>query len=466
MKREFGDVPGYEFEAPRVPARTPGYGTLGGAQDPLRALRAAEEPRAPSLPARVAASLLDVLRERNLLTNLAMPIVAAIIVGVAAVVVAGGGGRGGAAPSALAAGFPPARLAGADFTGAGGAGQPVLASIAASAATDVVAGSVSGHPALWVSPDGGSAWSRPDLTGPAAPAAAGGGQLTGVAHGTAGWLAVGSMAAGQRGPLAVGSPDGQAWTATALPGAAGGAVAAAVAAGPAGYAIVGRQAAGGGSAAAWYSRGLDGWQPAAVAPAGPAGGAMMAAVTVTAGGFAAVGSAGTRPAAWISAAGRSWRPAPVPLPAGAARAALDYVAARGMRVVAAGTEVSAAGASRPFTVVSADAGATWTLLPLPAPAAASGAAAVTALTAAGGGFIAAGTFGAADGTDVVIWMLPAGQAGGPQWTVSAPRGTGLSGPGTQTLTALTAEGTTLTGVGFTARGQAQQPTLWQSPVRY
>ena len=61
-----------------------------------------------------------VMRTRNWLMGLAVPILAAIAVGIAAVVVTGGGGTGGAAPSALAAGFPPARLAGASFTGSAG----------------------------------------------------------------------------------------------------------------------------------------------------------------------------------------------------------------------------------------------------------------------------------------------------------------------------------------------------------
>ena len=54
------------------------------------------------------------MRKRNWLMGLAVPILAAIAVGIAVVVVSGGGGSGASAPSALAAGFPPARLAGAD----------------------------------------------------------------------------------------------------------------------------------------------------------------------------------------------------------------------------------------------------------------------------------------------------------------------------------------------------------------
>jgi hypothetical protein len=54
-----------------------------------------------------------------------------------------------------------------------------------------------------------------------------------------------------------------------------------------------------------------------------------------------------------------------------------------------------------------------------------------------------------------------------------PQGTGLASSTAQnTVTALTADGATLTGVGFTAELSAsgapgaQQPTLWQSPIRY
>ena len=50
----------------------------------------------------------------------------------------------------------------------------------------------------------------------------------------------------------------------------------------------------------------------------------------------------------------------------------------------------------------------------------------------------------------MVWTLPAGSAGGTAWTEAAPQGTGLAGPGMQAITALTATGATLTGVGFTA----------------
>ena len=216
-----GEVPGYEFEAPRGPRHRTRQDSLRPfPQDPLRpfrpcaAARAAPPPRASVRTA--GGGVLAVMRTRNWLVGLVLPIVVAVIVGIAVVVTAGGGGNGGAAPSALAAGFPPARLAGTAFTGPAGTTPVMLTAIAASAGTEVLAGTADGGPALWVSADGGSAWTRAALTG------AGSGQLAGVAHGAAGWLAVGASlagtgpagtgSAGTGGPLIASSPDGQAWT--------------------------------------------------------------------------------------------------------------------------------------------------------------------------------------------------------------------------------------------------------------
>ena len=204
----------------------------------------------------------------------------------------------------------------------------------------------------------------------------------------------------------------------------------------------------------------------------------MNAVSATSRGFVAVGAAGGRPAAWVSGTGRTWTLVTLALPADAASAALDYVAANGGMVAAVGTEVTAAGQRRPFAAVSMDAGATWTQAQLPLPLGASSQTAAsavsgsaTALTAAGGGFTATGTYGPPGETDVVVWTLPAGAAEGAAWTEVAPQGTGLAGPGMQAITALTATGATLTGVGFTATSAATsasmltEPTIWQSPVR-
>ncbi len=192
----------------------------------------------------------------------------------------------------------------------------------------------------------------------------------------------------------------------------------------------------------------------------------MNAVAATAKGFAAVGAAGPRPAAWLSAAYRTWSMVTLPLPASAAQAELQYVAASGDAVTAAGTEVTAAGQRLPFAAVSADGGATWTETALPGPGASAGApTAVTALAAAAGGFTATGTYGTPGNEHVVVWTLRRGAAPGTSWTAAAPAGTGLAGLGTQAITALTGTGSTLTGVGFAATAGSEEPTIWQSPVR-
>jgi hypothetical protein len=354
--------------------------------------------------------------------------------------------------------------------------QVAVNAIAAAGTTQVAAGSADGFPALWVSADGGSTWTRAAGATPAVLSGPGEEQLTGVAHGAAGWLAVGDAVSAsgtpepQR-PVVVGSADGRTWT--ALDGAAaftgqGQVVTAAAAAGPAGYVIVGREAAGGRTdAAAWYARGLTGWQPAASAP--PASGdSQLNAVTATGKGFVAVGSAGTHPAVWLSATGRTWSLVTLPVPATAASAQLSFVAANGNTVAAAGTEVTAAGQRLPFALVSANRGTTWTPAALPAPPGTRSAGAnlaVTALAAAGGGFTATGTYGTPGSEHVVVWTLALGTAPGTAWTAAAPDGMGLAGSGTQAITALTGGGSTLTGVGFMATQASEQPTIWQSPVR-
>jgi hypothetical protein len=500
--REFGGVPGYEFDVPGAYGR-PGPVVGGGgpprqtwpqepAGNPAWPVRSQlpqdDQSAGPGRPTLLARETLAAMRARNWLTSLAAPVLAAVAVGVAGVLLVGANNGGGAAaPSALAAGFPPAQSAAADF---GGGGLPVeVSAIAAAGATEVAVGSANRGGALWVSADGGSTWHRGALTPPAAGGASAG-QLAGVAHGPSGWLAVGGDSTATTGttamsPAVVGSPDGRTWTVTGSPAAFGGPgriVTAAVAAGPGGYVIVGKASTGTRTvAAAWYAPGLTGWRRAADARPGAldgAGNRAMNAVSATSRGFVAVGAVGERPAAWVSGTGRTWTLVTLALPADATSAALDYVAANGGTVAAVGTEVTAAGQRRPFAAVSTDAGATWTQAQLPLPlggssaagASAAGASA-TALTAAGGGFTATGTYGPPGETDVVVWTLPAGAAEPAGWTQAAPEGTGLAGPGMQAITALTATGATLTGVGFTstsaatAKSMLTEPTIWQSPIR-
>ncbi len=345
--------------------------------------------------------------------------------------------------------------------------------IAASAASQVAVGSADGLPAAWVSTDGGSTWARGSGTPTRALTQPGEAQLTGVTHGPAGWLAVGGgLGTAPQPPVVLGSGNGQVWasmnTGTAFTG--NGVLTAAVAAGHGGYVITGDDTAGGRTvAAAWYSPGLTGWQRAQDAQAGALdgpGNRQMNAVVTTADGFAAVGSAGPRPAAWLSATGRTWSVVTLPLPGAAVRAELSYEAASGATVAAMGTEVTPSGQQLPFAAVSRDGGTTWTETALPVPHAdAAAATQVTALAAAGGGFTAMGTYGPAGNEDVVIWTLPRGAAPGTVWTAATPASTGLAGPGAHAITALAQTGSTLTGAGFTATPASEEPTIWQSPVR-
>src|ERR1700744_769241 len=106
-----GEVPGYEFEVPRGP-RDAGGPRHSFGHDPLRQPQRVQPEQPPRSSVHKASSgVISVMRTRNWLMGLAIPILAAVAVGIAVVVVSGGGGSGASAPSALAAGFPPARLA-------------------------------------------------------------------------------------------------------------------------------------------------------------------------------------------------------------------------------------------------------------------------------------------------------------------------------------------------------------------
>ena len=88
-------------------------------------------------------------------------------------------------------------------------------------------------------------------------------------------------------------------------------------------------------------------------------------------------------------------------------------------------------------------------------------ASVTALVAAGGGFLATGTWGASGAQDVVVWWSRDGLA----WHAVRPAGRWLSGPGAQQITGLSVSGKLLTGVGYVATGTGQHPVLWQARIR-
>jgi hypothetical protein len=292
-----------------------------------------------------------------------------------------------------------------------------------------------------------------------------------------GWLAVGDVtAAAPEHPVVVVSADGTSWQAADGERVFGapGLFAEQAAANAQGYVIVGRQKikqiANGRvvsvrtEAAVWWSATLTGWRRGADATAGALDGTgdrQLTAVTASGpAGFVAVGSHGAQPSAWTSAdGGRSWRQADLPLPVGSTRAVLEHVASAGRVVVAVGTAVTTTGQSVPFAASSANGGASWAESALPVPA---GLTSVTALAAAGGSFIATGSYGSTPGhQNVVVWTSPNGLA----WHAAEPAGQGLTGPGIQAITGLAVAGSTLTGVGFAAAPGGEQPVFWQAPVR-
>jgi hypothetical protein len=360
------------------------------------------------------------------------------------------------------------RITPVSFAGIPGALEPEVAvnGVAADGSNQVAVGSANGFPATWFSMNAGTTWSR----GAGAPASVlnrpGLQQLSSVAHGAAGWVAAGGVqSAAAQHPVIVTSADGQTWQAadTEPAFAAAGVFTVAVTAGKGGYLIVGRQAVAGRTVAAtWWSAGLTGWQRGTDATAGaldePGASRQMLAASAGAGGFVAVGSAGTRPAAWLSANGRTWRAVTLALPMSSVRAQLQQVTVNGRRIVAVGTSVTSGGQTAPFAALSVNGGATWTESLLPSP---GGAAAVDAVAATGAGFTATGTFGTDGHEDVVIWTATDGL----NWKTNSPAVTGLGGQGIQEITALTVSGSTLTGVGFTASPASETATIWRSPIR-
>jgi len=357
--------------------------------------------------------------------------------------------------------------------------QLAVNGLAAQGSTQVAVGSANGFPAAWTSVNGGISWTRATGATSAVLSRPGSQQLTGVTHGIMGWLAVGGVtASAAEHPVVVVSADGSTWQAAdgeqAFAGP--GLFTQAAAANSQGYVIVGyqriKQVRGGKVvsvrtvAAAWWSAALTGWQRAgAASPAGAAGaldglGArQMTAVAASSAGFVAVGSHGDQPSAWTSADGRTWRQVDLPLPVGSVRATLQHVASSGRKIAAVGTAVTTSGQQVPFAASSSDGGTTWIESALPAPA---GLTSVTALAAAGGSFIATGTYGSTPGhQNVVVWTSPNGSA----WRAAEPAGQGLTGPGIQAITSLAISGSTLTGVGFTASPASEDPVFWQSPVR-
>ncbi|HYB17832.1 MAG TPA: hypothetical protein VEF71_20520, partial [Streptosporangiaceae bacterium] len=388
--------------------------------------------------------------------------VTGVTLGPASTVVAVGSTSGGTAsqqPVFLEA-DPAGSVRPVPLAGIPGATVPELTvnGLATAGGEQVAVGSADGYPAVWRKASGGS-WALVSSL-PQVSASPGLTALTGVTHGSAGWLAVGLP-----GPVVFTSADGTTWHSTAGPGsiadALGNVPVIAATAGPAGYVIVGTLRVGGGCVAdVWWSPDLTSWTRAHDVN-DVSGSSQVLAVAANAHGFVSVGSHNGEPAVWTTANGRSWATIVLPQPPGARSAALQQIAIAGNRVAALGQESTRAGTA-PFAELSVDGGTTWHQVPFSSPGPDP---AFTALTVGSGGFVAAGQFGAAEQRQVAVWT----SANGTAWTPSQVSGvTGAQAGGSYRLAALAPSGpsnSAVTGIGSIATQQAQEVFTAAMPAR-
>jgi hypothetical protein len=373
-------------------------------------------------------------------------------------------------PGAHASGTPASHAAGttalssfAAYPGQQGrdGGQFAVNSIAAANGEQLAVGSADGYPAIWRRGPAAS-WSLADSAVNGVLAGRPGDQtMTAVAHGPAGWLAVGGVVSGtQQHPVVVTSTDGQAWQATDGSPAFGaaGLHAYGAAAGRIDYVVVGEQVTGNtATAATWWSAGLGAWNRGSSGGLGSSGKpSEMFGVTVGPERFIAVGADGSQPAVWTSPNGQQWTVTDLALPAGATKAALRQVVANGTRVVATGNAETAKGTTAAFAEVSNDDGATWQLVALPS---AGEQAAVTTLAASGTGFVAAGRSGQPNDPAAVVWTSADGSTWAPARMVPGPAGGKV-----QVITGLASAGGTVSGIGVAATKAGESPVVYTAPA--
>jgi hypothetical protein len=323
------------------------------------------------------------------------------------------GSRHHTAPKHAAASRPKTVFAGYR----GQRGTVTVTSMASGHGARLAVGSADGHPAIWRRV--GAAWildaspevyRRPGVEG-----------LTSIAYGPAGWIAVGGVMSGAaQQPVVVTSANGVTWQAVDGQAIFAGRdnYVTGVTVAQAGYVVVGRHVAGHRTfAAMWWSANLRNWvngNNGGLNGTGKPSG--VYAVVVAPGEFVAVGAHGDAASIWTSANGRGWQVHDIRLPAGASSATLGLVADNGSRIVAAGYAVTKGGRV-PIVVVSANGGKQWQQVTL---AAHGGHGTVTALTAVGGGFVAAGQAGPAHAQKTVTWSSP----NGVNWSAAASAGLG------------------------------------------
>jgi hypothetical protein len=236
-----------------------------------------------------------------------------------------------------------AALTGAALSGyPGQRGAVTVSSIASDGGTQQAAGSADGQPAIWRRGAGGG-WTLASPASSAVYQRSGAGSLTSVAHGPAGWIAVGGAVSGAaRQPIVVTSADGVTWHAldrlAAFAGPAGYVTyVTAVTAGPDGYVIAGKEASATRTIAAmWWSADLRTWVPGSNGHLdGRLKPSTVYAAAATPAGFVAVGTHGSGEIIWTSADGRNWIKHDMAVPSGASAGKLSLVTVNGSRAVAA-----------------------------------------------------------------------------------------------------------------------------------
>ncbi|HEY6791618.1 MAG TPA: hypothetical protein VI365_30325, partial [Trebonia sp.] len=332
-------------------------------------------------------------------------------------------------------------------------GRVQVTAIATDGTTQLAVGSADGHAALWRRVGSGP-WTllrkRPGVpTGTI---------LTGIAHGPAGWLAVGNLnsngepstatvASVGHQPVVLTSTDGVTWK-SAIQNAAfagPGFTVNAVAAAGIGYVIVGEQTIHGVPVdAMWFTADLVRWTRGGDSIASTVSSlssgmsdSKIFAVAATASGFVAVGSHNGCHTAWVTTDGRHWLSYDIPKPTGSQDPLLNHVAVVGKTVVASG-DLGVHDGRIPLIVVSMDGGVHWQATAIGNYGAFAGPqGTVTALTADGAGFIAAGLTGAPGGQHAVTWT----SADGRTWSAATPAASGI-----QQITALGAAGSPATSI--------------------
>ena len=310
----------------------------------------------------------------------------------------------------------------------------------------VAVGSADGYPAIWRKAGGGpwtlvTSLSLASVQGPRLAS------LSSVAHGADGWIAVGVP-----GPTVLTSADGITWQPASGPIARdlAGVAGVAVTAGPSGYAIVGKLVAKGGACVAdvWFSPNLIDWTRAHDVN-DATGSSQVLAVAAQPRGFLSVGSHNGQPTVWTTVNGSAWTTTLLPTPPGDTGGVLDQVAINGSRVVAMG-EQTAGNVTTPLVELSTDGGKSWAQIQLNSPGPNT---VVTALTASGSGFTAAGQYGQTGQQDAAVWTSPSGV----NWQVSDVIGPG--GGGQNEIAALASSGTTVTGIGSIQTQQSQESVI-------